>query len=235
MLSAKNCNELGIIILTCEHGGNAIPSAYQEVFRGQEEVVCSHKGWDIGALLLAKGLSKSLGVPLHYSTTSRLVVELNRSLHHPHLFSAFTKSLSVSEKQHILAHYYHPYRTKVENSIREAISANGQVLHISVHSFTPMFEGTIRKADFGLLYDPATEERVFCQAWKAQITATSHMNVRFNYPYKGTADGFTTYLRKCFPQGYRGIELEVNQQLLSEGTSIKNIEKILVTSLRSII
>jgi hypothetical protein len=39
--------------------------------------------------------------------------------------------------------------------------------------------------------------------------------VRRNYPYRGTADGFTTYLRRQFSaRKYLGIELEVNQSLL---------------------
>ncbi|MEO8932838.1 MAG: N-formylglutamate amidohydrolase, partial [Xanthomarina sp.] len=35
---------------------------------------------------------------------------------------------------------------------------------------------------------------------------------RFNYPYLGKADGFTSYLRKQFPKNYLGIEIEVNQK-----------------------
>lgn len=224
-----------MLILTCEHGGNAIPPRYREIFQGQEEVLGSHKGWDIGALPLAKLLSKSLDVPLYYATTSRLLVELNRSLHHPNLFSSFTRPLSSSEKNYILEHYYNPYRAKVETSIRKGILQQGQVLHISVHSFTPVFENTIRNADIGLLYDPATREKAFCKAWKEQITAVSRMKARFNYPYKGTADGFTTYLRKRFPQGYRGIELEINQQLLFENASIKSVGQVLTTSLKPIL
>ena len=37
--------------------------------------------------------------------------------------------------------------------------------------------------------------------------------VRFNYPYKGTADGHTTALRAQFPPSlYAGMELEVSQR-----------------------
>jgi hypothetical protein len=36
--------------------------------------------------------------------------------------------------------------------------------------------------------------------------------VRFNYPYLGKADGFTTFMRKQFPKNYIGIEIEVNQK-----------------------
>lgn len=223
------------VILTCEHGGNEIPQAYREVFHGQEAVLQTHRGWDIGALSLAKLLSVSLEVPLYYATTSRLLVELNRSLHHPNLFSKFTQSLPMSEKLHILKQFYHPYRTKVEAVFRNHMQRNGQVIHISVHSFTPVLEGIERKADIGLLYDPATEEKRFCEAWKNEIMAASPKKVRFNYPYRGTADGFTTYLRKQFPRGYNGIELEVNQRLLADEDSIKRVGQVLTASLKLMI
>jgi hypothetical protein len=38
-------------------------------------------------------------------------------------------------------------------------------------------------------------------------------SVRRNYPYRGTADGFTTYLRRQLSSSpYLGIELEINQR-----------------------
>jgi hypothetical protein len=40
--------------------------------------------------------------------------------------------------------------------------------------------------------------------------------VRYNYPYLGKMDGFTTYLRKQFISNYIGIELEVNQKYVKE-------------------
>lgn len=235
MLFPPKSQIMGIVILTCEHGGNEIPQAYLEIFRGHEDALSSHKGWDIGALILAKQLSVSLDAPLYYATTSRLLVELNRSLHHPNLFSKFTKSLPISEKLHILKQFYHPYRTNVEAVIQNHLREKGKVIHISVHSFTPVWDGQARNADIGLLYDPTTAEKGFCYAWKKAILALSHMKVRLNYPYKGTADGFTTYLRKQLPKGYMGVELEVNQKLLLNKTSIDKVEKILAASLNSIL
>ncbi len=38
-----------------------------------------------------------------------------------------------------------------------------------------------------------------------------------NYPYRGASDGLTTHLRKRFHVNeYLGIELEINQELLSK-------------------
>lgn len=221
------------LVLSCEHGGNKIPEQYSKYFKGKDKLLASHRGWDIGALSVAKSLSEHLKAPLFYATTSRLLVELNRSLHHPHLFSAITKLLSTCEKEEILKANYFPYRNKVKEHITSLIKNDEYVLHISVHSFTPELNGELRNTDIGLLYDPSSHaEKDFCLRWKEQIKRSGLLRVRYNYPYRGTADGFTTYLRKQFPEKYAGIELEINQALLRDKEGIEKVSKLLALSLK---
>ncbi|MFD2244863.1 N-formylglutamate amidohydrolase [Pontibacter ruber] len=202
------------LLITCEHGGNQVPPEYASLFDGQEEVLASHQGYDIGALDLFHTL-KELADVSFYAETSRLLVELNRSQRHPKLFSAITKALPETEKKKILKVHYHPYRERVEHMIQDLVSAGRQVLHIAVHSFTPVLDGQERQADIGLLYDPKRSlEQNFCKTWKDKLLQQrDKLLVRFNYPYLGISDGFPTYLRRKFDAGsYAGIELEVNQK-----------------------
>ena len=92
-----------------------------------------------------------------------------------------------------------------------------KVLHLSIHSFTPILDGVERVCDIGLLYDPRRKrEHAFCRALAKQVRDTTNFTLRSNYPYKGSSDGFTTYLRKHYPESrYCGIEIEINQKLLS--------------------
>ena len=205
-------------VLTCEHGGNHIPPAYAGYFQDAGKVLKSHRGYDPGALELFQVLAQELAHFSHYSQTSRLLVELNRSLHHKNLFSAYTKPLQLQLKKDILASYYLPYRELVEEKINVFRREGNPVIHLSIHSFTPELNGEIRNSAIGLLYDPArTEEKAFCERWKKELkTSLPFAKVRMNYPYHGKADGFTTYLRKRFPLGYIGIELEVNQQHIND-------------------
>lgn len=202
------------LLLTCEHGGNQIPIAYQSLFQGHQEVLNSHQGYDIGALELFNEL-KDIADISFYSETSRLLVELNRSLHHKKLFSEYTKHLADSDKNAILKNYYFSYRDKVEQLINDFVMAGRRVLHIAIHSFTPELNGEVRKTDIGLLYDPKRkEEQAFCREWRQVLfNYNPEFIVRNNYPYLGVADGFPTYLRKRFKDGeYLGIEVEVNQK-----------------------
>jgi predicted N-formylglutamate amidohydrolase len=202
------------LLFTCEHGGNRLPRSFVQLFRSAQPVLASHRGYDMGALELAKRLARRLSAPLIYSTTSRLLVELNRSLHHRSLFSEFTRPLEKAVQQAILDRHYHPYRSKVAAWIKNAIDEGDSVLHVSVHTFTPELHGVVRSADVGLLYDPARQrERQWVSAWQRALKGLRpNLRVRRNYPYLGKADGFTTYLRRLFAdKDYAGIELEVNQ------------------------
>jgi predicted N-formylglutamate amidohydrolase len=206
------------LVLTCEHGGNDIPETYKKRFPN-DEVLKTHRGYDSGALDLFQYL-KPLSDVSFYSTTSRLFVELNRSLHHKMLFSELAKNLSKIEKDHIIKDYYLPYRSKVEDKIHDYIKRSEEVLHLSIHSFTPQLNGKIRNCDIGLLYDSQkNKEQGFCKNLKSLLLKQNpNINVRFNYPYLGKADGFTTFMRKQFPKNYIGIEIEVNQKFVTNNS-----------------
>ncbi len=203
------------IIVTCEHGGNRIPKRYLPLFNNKRTLLNSHRGWDPGALILAKKIAYDLSAPLYYSTTSRLLIDLNRSLHHPKLFSEFSKTADGTARQKIINTIYIPYRTGIAGHIKKFKSAIKPMMHLSIHSFTNKLDGVERTADIGLLYDPARQsEKTFCK--KLQISlkqAFPHLIVRCNYPYRGNADGLTTSLRRRFNEkDYSGIEIEINQK-----------------------
>ncbi|MGM0391335.1 MAG: N-formylglutamate amidohydrolase [Bacteroidota bacterium] len=204
-------------LLTCEHGGNEIPEDYKKYFINAGNILNSHRGYDPGALDMFYFL-KDLADYSYYKTTSRLLIELNRSLHHSKLFSEFTKNLSLEEKNSIVDQFYLPYRNSVEGLISEILEKGEKVIHVSVHSFSPEIDGIVRNADVGLLFDPSkAEEKNYCKILKKQLLLSEpKLEVRFNYPYLGKADGLTTFLRKKFPHNYSGIELEINQKFSVE-------------------
>lgn len=224
-------------LITCEHGGNRIPAAYLRLFRARSVLLNSHRGWDPGALVMAKALAGAFGAPLVASTVSRLLIDLNRSIGSPALFSEVTRGESPAIRKKIIEQHYIPYRTQVELLVGQSISRGLNVVHVSSHSFTPVLDGTVRGADVGLLYHPERrQEDALCARWKASLAVLAPgLRVRRNYPYTGKGDGLTKHLRLRYPGSvYVGIELEVNQQIvLAAGRRWTALRSTLIDSLRS--
>jgi predicted N-formylglutamate amidohydrolase len=205
------------LLLTCEHGGNRIPRGYARLFAAAEQVLASHRGWDVGALTLARHLARALRRPLLAVTWSRLFVEANRAPTNRRIWSPYTAALAPDERARILARYWQPHRSAVEERVARALARGRRVLHIAVHSFTPELDGRVRNADVGLLYDSRrAREAALCRRWKAILGRLDpELRVRHNYPYRGSDDGLTTWLRKRHPEArYLGVELEFNQALV---------------------
>jgi len=228
------------LLLTCEHASNRVPREFAGCFRGAAEALKSHRGYDPGAIELAQRLRDELGVPLLVTDVSRLLVECNRSAHHKDLFSRFTRELDRETKRRILDTYYFPHRRAVESHITAEINRGRAVVHVGVHSFTPVLNGEERRADIGLLYDPGRHaESELALKWQSNLTELdASLLVRRNYPYRGASDGLTTSLRRMFPERrYLGIELEVNNKHLvgRSGSMRRRVTEAVVESLRSLL
>lgn len=222
------------LVLTCEHGGNRIPAPWRALFHDQQARLDSHQGHDIGALACARALARRLDVQLWAAETSRLLIDLNRSPHHPRLFSDITRHLPATDRQRILETCYLPHRQRVTRHIHDLIAAGHRVLHVGVHSFTPVLDGVERNTDLALLYDPARPlEARLCARWRDALRKDGRFRVHSNRPYRGVSDGFTRYLRTCFrPADYAGVELELNQRLLTRpGTAIRSLHDLLASTL----
>lgn len=183
--------------------------------------LATHRGYDKGALSVARRLARWLKAPLHFGKVTRLVVDLNRS--------AGDQSAALLDK------WYWPYRRGVEADIAKRIKRGQRVLHLSVHSFTPVKNGVVRKADIGLLYDPDRRlEAAICKAWRPLLQVHGY-KVRLNYPYVGWTDGFTTHLRTVFPSArYAGVEIEMNQKLARNAKSLGQYAEALFATIQDL-
>ncbi|MBU0682546.1 MAG: N-formylglutamate amidohydrolase [Proteobacteria bacterium] len=203
------------LILSCEHATHHVPDQYRPLLAESLDTLDTHKGYDPGAYDFASLLAARLSVPLFAGKVSRLLVDLNRSLtNHRSPPISSRNDFPVVLKEELLAHYYHPYRRQVEEAITRCLRQEKTVLHLSIHSFTPVLDGARRTADVGYLYDPSrAREKEICGEWLFRLKSKEgQWRLRRNYPYRGVSDGFVPALRKIFSkQRYVGIELEINQ------------------------
>lgn len=224
------------LLLTCEHASNQVPPELKNLFAGRAALLKTHRGYDPGAI----GLYGALLPLADFSAAgqwSRLVVELNRSRHHPSLFSAITKPLPLDQRAAILDQYYTPFREAVRAQVKAWYSGGFPVLHLSLHTFTPVLDGKTRNVEIGILYDPSRsrEKAVATSIRRSLQTCHPSLRVRMNTPYRGVADGHTTALRKEFGEAYMGLELEYNQGLLGrQGKFPDHIQSGLVKAVENL-
>ena len=217
------------LMITCEHASNALPDFVLRAFRDgngiPEDVLASHRGYDIGAYNIFSILVKRLKPDFHCSSRfSRLVVDMNRSSTSKSFYSEYTAGLPSMVKAHMLT-LWEKYREKIENFVAGIIPAKERkldkgvlkVIHLGIHSFTPVLNGVERDADVGILYDPSrpAEAKIAATLIKSIHERAPWLKIRKNYPYLGKSDGLTTTLRQKFGPAYAGIEIEINQRLLS--------------------
>jgi len=228
---------LPFLLFTCEHASAFVPTNYTQVLRGSK-LRGTHRELDIGALAVASFLARQLNAPLYAGGISRLLVDMNRSAHNPAVLSPVARALPLNEQRALLARYHERHWKKVRDHVSKALVSHRKVVHIAVHSFTPILVHEnglkdVRTADIGLLYDPRrTPERLMAQKWASALRdAAPDFRVRRNYPYQGKGDGLATSLRGQFSAArYVAFELEVNQALLT-GKPSPSLLAALVASL----
>jgi predicted N-formylglutamate amidohydrolase len=215
-----------------------VPARYRPLFRNLQRALDTHRGYDIGAIALAREFAAALRAPLVSGRATRLLVDLNRSIGHPDLYSEATRGQAAGERARILRDWYMPYRAEVEDHIRTKVVNGARVVHVSTHSFTPELHGEVRNAEIGLLYDPARPGEVeLARRWRDALNeAAPELRVRRNYPYRGEQDGLTSHLRRRFSATrYVGVELECNQALAKDAKSWREVRRVLVATLRNVL
>lgn len=220
-------------LVTCEHASNRVPAVVGDVFRPRARRLESHAGFDRGAAEVARTLGRRLRTRPILGTVTRLAIDLNRSPDNPRRFSPASRRLD-SHARAALTSLHDRHWARVDAAIQREVEAGRAVLHVGVHSFTPVLRGRVRPMDIGLLYDPSRPgERRLALSWCRELRQRDPgLVVRRNAPYRGTADGLTRGMRQRWPDAaYVGVELELNQRWLRDGRFPSSLVDTLIASL----
>jgi predicted N-formylglutamate amidohydrolase len=227
------------LVVSCEHASSRIPVRYRRLGLPAERLE-EHIAWDRGAAVVTTIVARRLRARSHQARWSRLLIDPNRSIGHPKLIPSVAFGVTIpgnrrlgrDERDHRIRTYYEPYRDAVLRSVLRTIREEGCCLHLGVHSFVPTLNGIVRRADFGLLYDPRRRrEAAFADLLRERLREQG-FDIRMNFPYRGTSDGFATGLRRRLRASvYLGLELEMNQRLLDTRARTQRLGRILAACL----
>ncbi len=203
-------------LLLCDHAGRRIPKSLGDL--GLDSAAFErHVAWDIGAAEVARQLAIRLGAALVLANYSRLVVDVNRRTDDPTAMPEISdgtpvpanRNLSPAARAARLAGIHEPYHRLVAARL-EALKPRGVPVVVSVHSFTPVFNGFERPWQIGVLWN---RDGRLARPLMARL-AEAGIAVGDNQPYSGQDEHGYTMPRHVERAGIPHALLEIRQDLI---------------------
>ena len=224
-VEVANPSGRGDFVIVCEHASNFIPAELDGL--GLDEgALQSHIAWDPGALAVARAMAAELDSPLVAPRLSRLVYDCNRAPDAPSAVAAEIEAieipgnsgLSAADRKARADRISTPFGDTLNAVIDRRMAEGHEPVLVTVHSFTPVFNGVERDVEMGVLHD--TDAR-FADALSAIAGARGDLAVRRNAPY-GPEDGVTfTLAEYALRRGLLNAMIEIRNDLIADAPSQK--------------
>lgn len=223
------------IVLVCEHASNRIPARLENLGLTDDQL-SAHIGWDPGARDLALRLSRELNAPLIATRFSRLVYDCNRP---PEALSAMPHKTEVcdvpgnanitkDERLSRAEEIYHPFHEAVSDVLRFKRKNGVLPIVVTVHSFTPVFNGERRSVEIGYLH---ADDDKLSKALEYYSSFGTPYNIQLNQPY-APVDGVLHTIEKHLQIGaFPYVMIEVRSDLLVDAQKHSDIFSLLAKSI----
>lgn len=215
------------LFLTCEHASERLPTGYALLGR-DARLQGTHWAFDLGAREITMELASSLSATAVLAHFSRLLIDPNREEHHPDLLRTeaegeailLNQNVTAADRQHRVSSYYRPYHQAIDDGLARVSSDT----LLSIHTFTPNYQGELRTVELGVLFDrdegPADAllsslRRVFPQ-------------VEANEPWSGKRGLIYSAESHAHRFGKTALELEVRQDRAQDPEYRQKLVSVLV-------
>lgn len=230
-----NAHGAGRAVLVCEHASRFIPAALDNLGLSAE-AAHSHAAWDIGAFDLAVELMGALDAPLVHSRVSRLVYDCNRPPTAPDAVPARSErfdipgnaALDAAAADRRTRDVYEPFREALAKTVADRPAP---FLLITIHSFTPVYNGQQRDTELGILHD--TDDRAAQLLLKK--AGQTGLKTALNEPYSAS-DGVTHTLREHGTiHKHPNVMLEIRNDLIDTPSGVNRVAGLLSPVLAELI
>ena len=215
------------VLLVCEHACNHVPEHFDNLGISTD-ALDSHIAWDPGALNVAKALSEKFDCPLFAAKVSRLVYDCNRPPEADDAYPAISeifeipgnKGLSEEEISWRVENIYKPFQAGLFDAVSEQVKRTAEPFLVTIHSFTPIYNGHLREVEIGILHDSDSRLADFILE---RASSEFGLNVKRNEPYSAT-DGVTYTLREHgLKNNLQNVMIEIRNDLISEPAGVQKI------------
>jgi predicted N-formylglutamate amidohydrolase len=208
------------VMIICEHASRTLPEYFGDLGLSTE-ALSSHIAWDPGALAVARKMSDNLDAMLVHQRFSRLIYDCNRPPESagamPEISEIYTipgnQRLQAADRQARTDALYIPFHDRIRALLKERAAREQKTMIVTVHSFTPVYNGRQRAVELGILHDEDhwLADRMLDAAAQAPLYRTER-----NEPY-GPEDGVTHTLKlHGLANGLHNVMIEVRNDLIGD-------------------
>jgi len=205
-------------LLICDHASRYIPPAFGHL--GLEAPALEqHIAWDIGTAEVVPRLARRLDAPAVLAGYSRLLIDPNRFPGDPTSIPPISDGVVVPGNRDVTPEeaerrarlFFRPYHEAVTAELERLRARHGVPALISVHSFTPEFQGFARPWHVGILSD---HDRRVADPLLERLQAEAGLHVGDNQPYSArNPPGYSVAVHAERP-GYPHALIEIRQDLI---------------------
>lgn len=207
------------VMLCCDHAANAVPRHMGRLGLPAAELE-RHIGWDIGAAAVTRVLAALFDAPAYLSGYSRLIIDCNRPLASPTSIPERSDgtavpanaALTVEERRLRAAYFFAPYHQAIAHRLDQVLGSGLVPFFLSIHSFTPVMNGTARPWQIGLLFEHDT--RLVAPLHRALLKRDSSLVIGENEPYAIIGPSDYSVPVHAQARGLPHIEVELRQDLI---------------------
>lgn len=219
----------GPFLFTCEHASARVPAPARSSAADRPWLE-THWGHDIGGRSLGRELvrlTESRGI---FARFSRLVCDANREPEHPDLIRAHTEghplsfnlALTEGERRRRILAYHEPYHQAIDVEVARHVAGRGsELLLLSLHTFTPVWEGQVRPMDIGVLF---SDHDALAEGLAGELEREG-LRTALNEPYSGKEGLIYAAARHGAKHRVVYLELEVNQALLGSPAAVRRVAR----------
>jgi predicted N-formylglutamate amidohydrolase len=214
----ENPEGSGPFVIVCDHASNRIPDDCKK-FGFDLEALKAHIAWDPGALGVARRLMRSLDAPLIWPDVSRLVIDCNRPADSTTLIVTESegravlanRGLSDEERSRRLSHIHAAYHDTIDACLDRR--ADREITIVAIHSFTPIYRGTARPWQIGIVFD---DDRRVADRLLEGLKADLSLSVGANEPYSPADEVYYTVARHARPRGLPATMIEIRNDEIGD-------------------
>ena len=221
-----NADAVVPVLLVCDHASNRFPRSLGTMGLDYLNRV-SHIALDIGANAVAETLANNLGATVVLCQYSRLIVDCNRELIDDSAFLECSagvdvpgnQNLQVNEKERRAFEIYWPYHNAIKDQIVRLKKNGIEPIVISIHSFTPVINGSDREWEIGVLWD---KDPVTAEIFLTRLGEAGYL-VGDNEPYSGKDPEDFTIDYHAESAGLPHVGIEISQNLINHDDGVERV------------